>query len=286
MPSENRKIISLRELGLVSSQTKNIEITGLAVDSKKIREGFLFIALNGSKRHGAEYINEAIRNGAKAVLTDELGVKVIKTLDPSVRFPYIISENPRQDLAKLSRKFWNKQPEVLVAVTGTNGKTSCAHMIASVANKIGMCGSVIGTLGYGIYDGSNYEMTRTGFTTPDAIKIQECLVHLLESSSDTVIEEYEDADDELNVSIAIMEEELKPQILEIFKKLNKSFKKLQKLQKDKIAFQEKGKEFPPRSEKSYQASKAIVVELIKGLQINTNKIEELINKLGGEIISG
>ena len=67
--------------------------------------------------------------------------------------------------------------------------------------------------------------------------------------------------------------------LPISKKLNKSFKKLQKLQKDKIAFQEKGKEFPSRSEKSYQTSKAVVVELIKGLQINTNKIEELINKL-------
>ncbi len=102
---------------------------------------------------------------------------------------------------------------------------------------------------------------------------------MIETSSDQVIEEYEDADDELNVSIAIMEEELKPQILETFKKLNKSFKKLQKLQKDKIAFQEKGKEFPARSEKSYQTSKAVVVELIKGLQINTNKIEELINKL-------
>ena len=102
---------------------------------------------------------------------------------------------------------------------------------------------------------------------------------MIESSSDQVIEEYEDADDELNVSIAIMEEELKPQILEIFKKLNKSFKKLQKLQKDKIAYQEKGKEFPPRSEKNYQSSKGVVVELIKGLQINTNKIEELINRL-------
>ncbi len=102
---------------------------------------------------------------------------------------------------------------------------------------------------------------------------------MIDSSSDQVIEEYEDADDELNVSIAIMEEELKPQILETFKKLNKSFKKLQKLQKDKIAFQEKGKEFPSRSEKNYQLSKALVVELIKGLQINTNKIEELINKL-------
>ena len=61
---------------------------------------------------------------------------------------------------------------------------------------------------------------------------------------DDSIEEYEDADDELNVSIAIMEQELKPQILEIFKKLSKSFQKLQKLQKNKIDFQEKGQELP------------------------------------------
>ena len=102
---------------------------------------------------------------------------------------------------------------------------------------------------------------------------------MIESSTDHSVEEYEDSDDELNVSIAIMEEELKPIILETFKKLNKSFKKLQKLQQDKIAFQEKGKEFPVRSEKNYQLSKIAVVELIKGLQINTSKIEELINKL-------
>ncbi|MDC3154757.1 RNA polymerase sigma factor RpoD [Pelagibacteraceae bacterium] len=102
---------------------------------------------------------------------------------------------------------------------------------------------------------------------------------MVDSSSDQSIEEYEDSEDELNVSIAIMEEELKPQILETFKKLSKSFKKLQKLQKDKIAFQEIGKEFPARSEKSYQVSKSAVVEQIKGLQINTGKIEELINKL-------
>ena len=92
-------------------------------------------------------------------------------------------------------------------------------------------------------------------------------------------EQYEDADDEMNVSIAIMEEELKPEILQTFIKLSKNFKKLQKLQKNKIAFQEKGKEFPPKSEKQYQAEKLSIVELIKGLQINTNKIEELINEL-------
>ncbi len=102
---------------------------------------------------------------------------------------------------------------------------------------------------------------------------------MIETSMDQSVEEYEDSDDELNVSIAIMEDELKPIILETFKKLNKSFKKLQKLQQDKIAFQEKGKDFPIRSEKNYQLSKIAVVELIKGLQINTNKIEELINKL-------
>ena len=92
-------------------------------------------------------------------------------------------------------------------------------------------------------------------------------------------EQYEDADDEMNVSIAIMEEELKPEILQTFTKLSKNFKKLQKLQKNKIAFQEKGKEFPIKSEKQYETEKLSIVELIKGLQINTNKIEELINEL-------
>ena len=100
-----------------------------------------------------------------------------------------------------------------------------------------------------------------------------------EVQSEQTIEEYEDSEDELNVSIAIMEQELKPQILDIFSKLNKNFKKLQKLQKNKIAYQEKGKTFPTKSENNYQASKTVVVDLIKGLQINTNKIEELINKL-------
>ncbi len=100
-----------------------------------------------------------------------------------------------------------------------------------------------------------------------------------EISTDQVIEEYEDSEDELNVSIAIMEEELKPQILNTFTKLDKSFKKLQKLQKNKIAYQEKGKIFPKKSENNYLSSKLVVVDLIKGLQINTNKIEELINKL-------
>ncbi len=101
----------------------------------------------------------------------------------------------------------------------------------------------------------------------------------IETSAEQAFEEYEDADDELNVSITIMEDELKPQILETFARLNKSFKKLQKLQKNKIEFQEKGKEFPARSEKNYQQSKIVVVDLIRGLQINTSKIEELINKL-------
>ncbi len=101
----------------------------------------------------------------------------------------------------------------------------------------------------------------------------------IEVTNEQSIEEYEDSEDELNVSISIMEQELKPQILNTFSELNKSFKKLQKLQKNKIAHQEKGKEFPKKSENNYQASKEVVVELIKGLQINTNKIEELINKL-------
>ena len=170
MPSDKRNILSLHELGLVSNQTKNIEITGLTVDSKKIKEGFLFIALSGSKRHGAEYINEAIRNGANAVLTDELGLKVMRSLDLSVPCPYIISENPRQDLAKLSRKFWNKQPEVLVAVTGTNGKTSVANFVRQIWSFLDYKSVNIGTNGV---DGDyNHDVK---LTTPEPLILHNLL---------------------------------------------------------------------------------------------------------------
>ena len=99
MSLENRGTMSLRDLGLISDQEKNVEITGLSVDSKKIENGFLFIALNGSKKHGAEYTREAIRNGASAVLTDKLGYKVIQNFGSSLNCPCIISQNPRLDLS-------------------------------------------------------------------------------------------------------------------------------------------------------------------------------------------
>jgi len=162
--------MSLHELGLVSNKAKNIEITGLAVDSKKIKEGFLFIALNGAKKHGAEYINEAIRNGAKAVLTDELGLKIVKSLDLSLYFPYIISQNPRQELARLSRMFWNKQPEVLVAVTGTNGKTSVANFVQQIWSLLEYKSVNIGT--NGVEGDYNYDVK---LTTPEPLTLHNLL---------------------------------------------------------------------------------------------------------------
>jgi UDP-N-acetylmuramoyl-L-alanyl-D-glutamate--2,6-diaminopimelate ligase len=171
--SENRGITSLRDLGLISDQEKNVEITGLSVDSKKIENGFLFIALNGSKKHGAEYTKEAIRNGASAVLTDKLGLKVIENLGSSLNCPCIISQNPRLDLSKLSRFFWNKQPETMIAVTGTNGKTSVTNFVRQIWSFLGYKSVNIGTNGV---DGDYYGDIK--LTTPEPITLHK-LLHTL-----------------------------------------------------------------------------------------------------------
>ena len=177
MSLENRGTMSLRDLGLISDQEKNVEITGLSVDSKKIENGFLFIALNGSKKHGAEYTREAIRNGASAVLTDKLGQKVIQNFGSSLNCPCIISQNPRLDLSKLSRFFWNKQPETMIAVTGTNGKTSVTNFVRQIWSFLGYKSVNIGTNGV---DGDYYSDIK--LTTPEPITLHKLLDTLSKNS--------------------------------------------------------------------------------------------------------
>jgi UDP-N-acetylmuramoyl-L-alanyl-D-glutamate--2,6-diaminopimelate ligase len=178
-------LLDVCEIHNGDNEKSSLLITGISSDSRKIKNGDLFLAVRGIKNDGSNYIDDAIKLGASAIfLESDEDFFSKKYKEKEVFFIPNLSEK----ISAIADKFYSHPSRQLsvIGITGTNGKTSCAHMIASVANKIGMCGSVIGTLGYGIYDGSNYEMTRTGFTTPDAIKIQECLVHLLESASDTV----------------------------------------------------------------------------------------------------
>lgn len=138
---------TLAELGLTAQGGKEARITGLSVDSRKVSRGHLFAALPGARAHGAEYIETACRMGAVAVLTDPEGARIaanaITDYDPAV----IIAEDPRQVLAYTAALFFGRQPDIMVAVTGTNGKTSVATFTRQIWQLLGQRAVNIGTTG-------------------------------------------------------------------------------------------------------------------------------------------
>src|SRR5258708_12532401 len=98
-------------------------LRALAADSRDVRPGFLFAALAGSRVDGRGFVDDAVARGAVAVLTDDpTRVAALTQRAPPVRV--IFDANPRRRLARMASRFYAPQPEVLVAVTGTNGKTS------------------------------------------------------------------------------------------------------------------------------------------------------------------
>lgn len=142
---------------LDSSDT--LPINGVTSDSRQVKKNYLFAALPGSKTAGSDYIHDAIHHGASYVLTSE---EISNDVDANVQF--IIDSNPRQAFAKIAAKFYQLQPENIVAVTGTSGKTSTVSFVQQLWHLSGntKCAS-LGTLGV-----SAPGMRRYGsLTTPD-----------------------------------------------------------------------------------------------------------------------
>lgn len=138
---------TLAELGLTARNATDVRITGLSVDSRDVKPGHLFAALPGTKVHGAEFIQYAIRMQAGAVLTDPEGARVaVDVLDESA-IPLVVVEEPREALAFTAALWFEAQPEVQVAVTGTNGKTSVASFTRQLWTEMGAEAVSIGTTG-------------------------------------------------------------------------------------------------------------------------------------------
>ena len=113
-------------------------LKGLTEDSRKVEDGFLFAAFKGETVDGRDFIPQAISNGASFILTDEAqhydNVQVIT------------EENPRKAFAHLVAKFYKDQPENIVAVTGTNGKTSVVNFVEQIWAELGYKAASLGTL--------------------------------------------------------------------------------------------------------------------------------------------
>jgi UDP-N-acetylmuramoyl-L-alanyl-D-glutamate--2,6-diaminopimelate ligase len=145
----------------------NPDITGVTADSRKVRPGFLFAALPGSKADGRSFIPAAVSAGAAAVLSGEAV--------EAAGAPVIAVEDPRRAYALAAAAFWGAQPRTCVAVTGTNGKTSVAAFCRQIFERLGRTAASMGTLG--VRAGAD-QLTPPGLTTPDAGDVARLLSEL------------------------------------------------------------------------------------------------------------
>ncbi len=140
---------TLAELGLRGEGGREARITGLAVDSRQVRAGSLFAALAGAKAHGVDFAPYALRMGAGAVLTDRAGADAARNAiaEAGGKAVLVVAEDARLALAGAAALWFGAQPATMVAVTGTNGKTSVATFTRQIWTELGHVACNIGTTG-------------------------------------------------------------------------------------------------------------------------------------------
>ncbi|AFR26563.1 UDP-N-acetylmuramoyl-L-alanyl-D-glutamate--2,6-diaminopimelate ligase [Bartonella quintana] len=151
-----------------NSRLFSMEITGITADSRQVLPGYVFVALQGNQDDGRHYINDAIKRGAQAIITDcnavleNFSVPVLHVLDV------------RHSLAIAAARFYGSQPEIVVAVTGTSGKTSVVSFLRQIWTHVGLCAASIGTVGIV----SPHRNDSCSFTTPDPVVLQRLLYEM------------------------------------------------------------------------------------------------------------
>lgn len=137
----------LSDLGLTPKSGGDVVVTDLALDSRKVVAGTLFAALPGTRVHGGEFIQYALRMGAGAILTDRAGAEIAATELAASDAALVVVEDAADALAHAAALFFGAQPETVVAVTGTNGKTSVASFTRQIWEALGKSAVNIGTTG-------------------------------------------------------------------------------------------------------------------------------------------
>ena len=144
-------------LGDLAGIDSDVRVTGFAIDHRNVTKGNIFGAFRGEKFDGEQYIAGAIKHGAVAVVA-----RPEAAVEGAV---HIADAQPRRRFAELAGKYYGPYPDVIVAVTGTNGKTSTVEMARQMWRMAGHRSASIGTLGVTTAD----DQVKTGLTTPDIV---------------------------------------------------------------------------------------------------------------------
>lgn len=155
-------------------------IKGIAYDSRQVEPGFLFVAVEGFKADGHEYINEAIKRGAVAVIVQRENTVPAGTA-------WVLVDNSRQALALISARFFGSPSAKMkiVGITGTNGKTTTANLVFSVISAAGLKCGLIGTIHNRIGD----RILPVKHTTPESLDLQRLLSGMLDEGVNACVME-------------------------------------------------------------------------------------------------
>lgn len=149
---------------------KDFEVKGLAYDSRKVKDGYIFFAIKGLKDDGNKYVNDALSNGASMVVTEEN----LNTEADVLKVPQI-----RKVMAAMSSIYYGNPSEKLklIGVTGTNGKTTTTYLINQLLKSKGYKSGLIGTINYQIGE----QKFESSLTTPDSIELNQILSQMVDA---------------------------------------------------------------------------------------------------------
>jgi len=162
-------------------QGNDFNISGVEIDSRKIKEDFIYIAIKGFVSDGHSYINSALKKGAKLIVCERIPGDINDDIS------YIEVDNSRKTEAVIANWFYDFPTNKLdvIAITGTNGKTSTTYILESLLGQAGIKTGIIGTIGYKIGD----NLTPLDNTTPDSLELMQILKKMNEASVKVVIME-------------------------------------------------------------------------------------------------
>jgi UDP-N-acetylmuramoyl-L-alanyl-D-glutamate--2,6-diaminopimelate ligase len=149
--------------------SKDVNIEGIAYDSRKIKKNYLFVCIQGLRTDGHNYIADAINNGAKAIIIDKI-INGLSELIDEKNITVIKVKQSRSALSKISSNFFGNPSEKIkvIGVTGTNGKTSITYLLSSILeannNKCALIGTIQNKISGRVYN--------TNQTTPESLELQ------------------------------------------------------------------------------------------------------------------
>ncbi|MEW6171261.1 MAG: UDP-N-acetylmuramoyl-L-alanyl-D-glutamate--2,6-diaminopimelate ligase, partial [Candidatus Omnitrophota bacterium] len=177
-----KNLIKKLKSNYLDNSLSSIDIKGIACDSRKVLPGYLYVAIVGYKQDGHDFINQALKNGASALVVNE-NYKNLK----DIKVPIIVVSDTANALVDLANEFYDYPSKKLkiIGITGTNGKTTTTYLLEKILETAGFKVGVIGTVNYR-FAGKIINATNT---TPGPLELQELLAGMVKQNLDYAVME-------------------------------------------------------------------------------------------------